>query len=486
MIDVKRILVGCALFVGIIIPGFLSCVSALASYDETSPPALPGSEGEGEQTQEAVEPQPVDIWAILAKVMELLEAGDYDGALGCFDEVDPIIAESSRALILKASILSSAGRLGESRTIIEGVISQEPRNTDALLVLATIEGAVGKEREQRAILERILTVDPAKVEALISLGTIALRDRSLRAAASYFDRALAAEPENGDALVGKALVFWYNQDPQNAEALLNKAITLYPQWAVPLSERARIYRNTGYFKYALADMDAAKELNPGNYWIAIDRGNVLLDLKKKREALEEFNRAIQLDPNNFLAYVYSAGIKDDFKDYDGAEQDYIILARLRPDYYFGFEGVGMHHMRKGRWAEARDAFLEAYKQAPQETTYALLAAMNWMRAGKITDPKPLLEQAMRQAPRDSVEWPILRLYRDLSGDSDMAARVEKETNLEVKARMLYYLANYYDIRKNKTLANSYFVQVKDLNQQHIVEWRLNEWVLEERNLGGTW
>jgi hypothetical protein len=48
--------------------------------------------------------------------------------------------------------------------------------------------------------------------------------------------------------------------------------------------------------------------------------------------------------------------------------------------------------------------------------------------------------------------------------------------------MLYYLANYYDIRGNKNLADKYFLQVRDLNQKAVVEWRLNEWTLEQRNL----
>jgi tetratricopeptide (TPR) repeat protein len=489
MTRVKRIIAGCTVFLVIIMSGFLSCVSALSTTDETAPalPPEPQVQAEPEPEAEVIEPQPLDIRLILAHITVMLKIGDYDGALAYFDEIDPVLAASAPVQLLKASVLSSAGRLAEARSVAEAVIALEPQNTEALLVLSAIEGASGKEREQRALLERILTLDPTHVEALISLGTIALQRRSLGPAASYFDRALAAEPENGGALVGKAQVFRYNREPKNAETLLNKAIGLYPQWAAPLSERSRIYRNTGYLNLALNDLEAAQKLDPKNYWIAVDRGNVLLDLHHKQEALEEFERAIALDPNNFLAYVYTAGIKDDFKDYEGAYEDYTILVRLRPDYYFGFEGLGMHQMRKGRWAEARDAFLEAYKQAPDEAHYALLAAMNWMRAGKITDPKQFLEQAMRQVPRNSVEWAILHLYHDLARDTDVAIRAEKEIDLDAKARLLYYLANYYDIRGNKILADTYFLQVKDLNRQYIVEWRLNEWAIEARNLvDSTW
>jgi tetratricopeptide (TPR) repeat protein len=209
---------------------------------------------------------------------------------------------------------------------------------------------------------------------------------------------------------------------------------------------------------------------------------VLLDLNRKPEALEEFNRAINLEPDSFLAYVYSAGIKDDLGDYDGAEADYTALTRLKPEYYFAFEGLGFHKMRKGLWGEARDAFAEAYKQAPQEWTYAVLTAVTWMRAGRISDPRQFLEQALRRVQRETSPWYMLRLYHDLAGDNDVAIRIDREQNPDLKAKLLYYLAEYYDIRGNKNLADRYFLQVRELNRKYIPEWRLNEWALEKRNI----
>jgi tetratricopeptide (TPR) repeat protein len=423
-----------------------------------------------------------DTPSILAKVAELLGRGDFDGALALFDRMAPEDAAKPPIRILKASVFISAGKPGEARTIIEEIVSLEPNNTEALFVLAALEAAAGKEREQKAVLERIIKIEPEHVEALIDLGDIAFNARSLRTAAGYYDRALKTAPENGGALVGRAMVYRYEKDPKNAERFLNRAVRLHPQWAIPLHERARLYRGAGYAKEALADLDAAKALEPDSYWIAVDRGNTLIDLNRKPEALEEFTRAISINPEVFIAYVYSAGIKDESGDYGGAEKDYEILARLKPEYYFAFEGLGIIRMRKHQWAEARDAFLEAYRQAPSEQSYALLAAMNWMRAGRINDPRQFLEQALRKVERESLDWYMLRLYHDLAGDNDVAIRIDREKNLDAKARMLYYLANYYDIRGNRILADKYFIQMKDMDRKAIPEWRLNEWIIEERNL----
>jgi tetratricopeptide (TPR) repeat protein len=431
---------------------------------------------------EAVPAEDTSLRGILTRIAALLEAGDFDAALALFDTLPPEDAASRDIQLLRASVLSSAGRFGEARDITGELLRQIPEDPEALFVLAALEGAQGREREQKATLERILKTSPGHVPSLTALGNIALRARSYRAAAGYFDRALAVEPENGEALVGKAGFYRYSRDPQNAEALLNQAIRAYPQWAAPLSERARLYREAGYPNLALDDLDAAQKLGGDDYWVSYDRGNVLIDLNRKREALAEFEKARGLDPENFLAYVFTAGIKDDLGDYEGAEGDYAALVKLRPDYYFAFEGLGMHKMRKHRWAEARDAFLEAYSRAPQDSTYALLAALNWIRAGKLNDPRQFLEAALRKVPRESPEWYLLRLYHDLAGDNDTAIRADKEKNPDIKAKMLVYLASYYDVRGNTTLAERYYLRFRELDRRAMPEWRLNEWIIAERNL----
>jgi tetratricopeptide (TPR) repeat protein len=233
----------------------------------------------------------------------------------------------------------------------------------------------------------------------------------------------------------------------------------------------------------LEDINEALRIEPDNYWIITDRGLVLMDMNRKQEALEAFANAIEIEPGIFLAYVYSAGIKDEAGDYAGAERDYTVLARLRPDYYFAFEGLGIIKMRNRQWAEARDAFLNAYRQAPREYTYALLAAVNWMRAGRQTDPRQFLAQVLRTAPRDTLEYTMLRLFHDLGGDSDVAVKVDAEINLYTKSRMLFYLASYYDVRGNRTLANRYYLMVQELNVAASIEWRLNEMILAEQGLG---
>ncbi|MCL2441322.1 MAG: tetratricopeptide repeat protein [Treponema sp.] len=424
-----------------------------------------------------------DVQAILTEVAERLSRREFSSALELFNLLPPEYAESTGIRIMRASILNAAGRPADARRIADGIIAADRNNTDALMVLADAAALENKERERRQFLERVIGINANHARALNDLANINLGNQNLRVAANYFDRALAAEPDNGEALVGRAAVFRYNRDPRSAERLLNQAISLYPDWARPFQERARLYKGSGFYNDALEDFSAALKLEPDNYWVLVDLGQTLMEVNRKQEALLHLSRAIEVSPDVFMAYVYSAAIKDELGDFAGAEHDYTILARLRPDYYFAFEALGIIRMRNKQWALARDAFLDAYRQAPREYSYAILAALNWMRAGRQADPRQFLAQVMRTAPRDSLDFTMLRLLHDLSGDANVTVLVENERNIYTKSRMLYYLASYYDIRGNRNLAERYHLMVQDLDAVGLLEWRLNELILAERGIG---
>jgi tetratricopeptide (TPR) repeat protein len=422
---------------------------------------------------------------ILGRVYALLEEGDYPGALALFDLIEAEEASSSRIRLLKASILCSTGDFPAARGIVNEIQKTEPNNVQALLILATLEGALGREREQKALLERIIRLDPQNIGAFIDLGNIAIRgqNRSPATAASYFDRALALDPENLEALLGRAGTYRYARNPKDAEELLNRGLTLYPEEASLWSERARIYREAGFLIQALEDLNTAKELDGNNYWISIDLGTLLLDMNRKEPALEEFIRAQSLNPDHFLSYAYTAGMKDEAGDYAGAEADYEALIRLRPDYYFAQEGLGTLKMRNHQWEEARNAFIQAYNHAPDEWSYALLGMMNWRRLGQPGNIRDFANLVMRNLSRDSLEYAMMRLYLDMNGDDGVVRRINQERNLTLKARMLYYLANYYDIKGNNRLADAIFSEIMNMEQRMTIpEWRLLSWALEERNL----
>ena len=424
---------------------------------------------------------------ILSRIAALLSESGYNEAIALFDAIPSPERDTANMKLLKASVLSSAGKYAEARTIAEAVVSAEPENIDGLFTLAAIENASGRRRQYQTALEKIIKIEPKNTEALVALGNVSLQRRAFRTAASYFHKVVTDDPKNAEALIGLSRAFRMNSEWEQAEIILNHVVELYPDMTLARTERGRFYWGRSFLVQALSDYDEAKRISPDDYWIAIDRGSLLLEMNRKGPALEEFTRAIAINPREYRAYAYTSGLKDDLGDPEGAERDYAILTRLKPDYYFAFEGLGLHKMRNGNWAEAREAFMEAYRQAPEENLYALLAVINWMRAENLSAPRAFLGQVQTKIKRDTLEWYMFRLYYDLTarnymGETDMTIRLDREKDLVLKARMLFYMAMYYEVRGNTDLANKYFLLVHELDKRAIPEWRLNDWILTDRNL----
>jgi tetratricopeptide (TPR) repeat protein len=471
------------------VAGLLAATLAVSCAATPAPAESPAATGAlpqeyaGQSPSAAQAPEvPPGAEEILGKAVKFLDAGDYEAALALFGTIE----EETRALpeirLLEASVLLSAGRIAEARALTGEALAAAPDSEDGLFILAVIEQAAGNRAAQKAALERLVAINPRHGEALAALGSIALAARSYQTAASYFDRALAIDPGKAEALAGRAELYLRSKLPVQAKELLSRAIRLYPDWTAPLILRARIYRDENDRVKALSDLDAAKALDPRDFWVLYDRGRTLLDLGRREEALEDFDLAESLDKSNYLVYAYRGGLRDDLGDYPGAEADYRRLLALKPDYFYAWESIGVIKMRQQQWAAARDAFLKTYNAAPSNPTYALLAALNWFKAGGGRDLQQFLAKAMAAAPRDSIDYTMLRLYREQSGDSAAAAKIDKETNIDRKARMLYYLAEYYAINKKDALANRYFMEMKALSRWGILEWKLNEIEIEMRNL----
>jgi tetratricopeptide (TPR) repeat protein len=81
-----------------------------------------------------------------------------------------------------------------------------------------------------------------------------------------------------------------------AIAILDTVIELKPDFAEAWNKRATTYYLMGRLDQSLADIDRVLELEPRHFGALAGRGMILMDLGKKREALEAYRRALTIYP----------------------------------------------------------------------------------------------------------------------------------------------------------------------------------------------
>ncbi|TVR38265.1 MAG: tetratricopeptide repeat protein [Cryomorphaceae bacterium] len=89
------------------------------------------------------------------------------------------------------------------------------------------------------------------------------------------------------------------------------------------------------------------------------RGTVYLNLKRKREALSDFNRAVELDAGYSYRYASRAFAKDALGDLAGAIADYEKAVELDPEDAIAHNNLGLLLEKQGNMPKAKQHFKTA-------------------------------------------------------------------------------------------------------------------------------
>ena len=217
-------------------------------------------------------------------------AGQYDEAYDIFQCVDDSGEAEEQAV------------LGIGRTAL--MLGEYSVAANAAAWAAEAVGLSQREYGPQQIdrLTRALAKDPANLPLMTELAYwLWLRARDDEAMPLYA-ALLEAEPENVFALTFGASSQAYMGDIDAADAGFAQALELAPDNDHIYAVAASTYHDVGYPEAALEYSNRALELLPGEFaGRYVTRGEILMDLRDYEAAIEDFQQALDLNPENFDA-----------------------------------------------------------------------------------------------------------------------------------------------------------------------------------------
>lgn len=93
-------------------------------------------------------------------------------------------------------------------------------------------------------------------------------------------------------------------------------------------------------------------------------GNVSFGTGKYQKAVEQFERAVELDPNSDYALGYLADAYQKVGKPEAAEAAYKKAISLRPNYWAVYNWLGAFYVGEARYSEAADMFRKVIELAP--------------------------------------------------------------------------------------------------------------------------
>jgi len=167
-----------------------------------------------------------------------------------------------------------------------------------------------------------------------------------------------------------------------ATAALQSAVQTDPRFALGYAELGEAYRlknqidpNPKWIEQVSSNCQRAIQLDdhlPATY---VTLGRLHSGLGKNDLALDEFQKALQVNPRNADAIMGMAGVYEHMGRIADAEANFKRAAALRPDYWDGYNSLGWFYYRQGRSADAVAQFRRVVELTPDNAAgYSNLAA----------------------------------------------------------------------------------------------------------------
>jgi len=386
---------------------------------------------------------------------------DYKTALEELEKAGTENLDDDSRLVY-AVLLRNNGRLEDSEKELKTLISHNSGNADAWFNLALTYYAAGKTDKMNEALDETINTDPDYTEAWVMKGQLAAASSNTEKAELYFRKALAIDADNADALGGLGWAVAKNGDKKEALELFNKAVQLDPENVYFRVDRSRVNVVLRNYNDAEKDLDFAISREPDNPWHYLDRARIRLQyFKDYKGAREDLNMVEKLNPGNFFAIVYLAGLNDEERKFDEAEKYYKQVVEIHPDYIWAYMPLGKFAWMRKNYPEAAKWFLKASAEDPDNFSLLLMAGLSRLYEGRKDEAEKLFYDNLKNFKQGETAYEVIRFCAERNSDFFAVSALNKEQNENLREKLWFYMGAVYDFEGNSAGAQAAYERIAD-------------------------
>ena len=262
----------------------------------------------------------------------------------------------------------------------------------------------------RTIRERELTCDRADITTLPGKAVHAAG--LLLQVSRYLKKSQRLEPGTQSLAAftafqeAEALSMQTNESGIEAAILKYKqAVVLDPNYAIAYAELANAYgrlyeirRDPAALDLARANCKTALALNPDLVEAHLALAMVLQETGNEQGALDQFTKALALDPGNPNGLSWLAGLYTRLNRWTDAERTYNRLLEERPNHWVAYDNLGLALHFQGKYQAAVKAYRTASLAAPGSAEVFSNLGAESLQIGKFVDAREYLKKSLALDP----------------------------------------------------------------------------------------
>ncbi len=332
---------------------------------------------------------------------------------------------------------AAAFRTFKATLAVQGSITQSPHDVQLRFNLVDTRTlrklGSGNLEDRSGNLSALEDQAIAKLAKLMHVATTpdTLRNPASTAAPSAYENYLKAlsyverydKPGNLDLAIGE----------------LENAVTTDPQFALGYAEECEAYRlkfqldqNPQWVDAASAKCKLAADIDNRLPMVYVTLGKLHSGQGKDDLALQEFQQALALNRRDSNAMMGMATAYERMGRLADAEKTYETAANMRPEYWDGYNSLGVFYLRQRRFADALVQFNHVIELTPDNATaYSNRGVVN-SSLKKFAEAEADFKKSIERGPSYGAYVNLGALYSSQKRYADYAAMTEKALQLNDK------------------------------------------------------
>lgn len=268
--------------------------------------------------------------------------------------------------------------LEERISLLDQVIAEDPKNLDAYFYRALAKNDLGDYQGAIVDYSKIILIEP-DADTYFNRGNSRYNLEDFEGAKADFEKAVELDRSFIDARYSLACTKYDLKEYENAIEDFTIIIKFVPDLQIAYTLRAASYVALEDYKKAILDYTSAIYINP-DADAFLNRGVLFLDIKNYQKAKSDLNTAIRLDKTNPFLYFYRGTSSMLLGKFDHAIEDFNKALEFDSQDFESLLGLSMAYLKTNDLEQAKIHFKKAksiVNEDPEDSSIDLFSKSYW-------------------------------------------------------------------------------------------------------------
>lgn len=333
------------------------------------------------------------------------------------------------------------------------IVDNDPNYASAIFLLGRIYFALGDLDNSKVYLDKAIELDRANTEfrevrTQIAAFATQLTEASRLSIAGDYEGAkkiyleiIQTNPNFADAYFNLAQIYVRLNDLTNAATNLRKVIAMKPdeeKYSKMLKNLVQQYLKDGESlrqrrnnEGAIEKYKQALDIDPNEFLAYYLSGLAYFDLKKYNEALESVNKGLTINPEHAKSYLVLGQINEKTNKKDEALAAYEKVVKIDPAYEAGWDRIGVQYYNQKNYDKSIEAYRKLLEINPDNIRAYEKLGQIYLDMSNFKEAVVNLEKVTQKDDKNLKAWQRLAQAYNSQGDCAQA-KTAAETALKVK------------------------------------------------------